>query len=239
MGGCSGACSFLGIHATNIYGNVSCKPDPELGAGSTFPRSCHQPQSVLRGDSLWNPKNKSALEDRKKRGQAEEAVPGLEEGPREWKSTGSYWERGEQSSFRLGQRGRQAVGRSQCEAPNQGHGPRSSTGNLIQPHSLVTGPLSGDFWYFCYGRNVQWKATFCPEFMTMLFADCQCRLTDFKVACIRHFIAYWLRPALQTPDHVHALIWMVKVHWLGKVEKENKFQSQVLFQLFLVVVSIK
>jgi hypothetical protein len=34
---CSGACSFLLIHAANIYGIIFCESDTKLTANSTFP----------------------------------------------------------------------------------------------------------------------------------------------------------------------------------------------------------
>lgn len=45
-----GACSFLVIHATSIYGNISYQPVIEPGADSTFPRSFHHPQCVPRSN---------------------------------------------------------------------------------------------------------------------------------------------------------------------------------------------
>lgn len=45
-----GACSFLVIHATSIYGNISYQPVIELGANSPFPRSSHHPQCVPRSN---------------------------------------------------------------------------------------------------------------------------------------------------------------------------------------------
>lgn len=48
----TGASSFLVIHATNIYGNMSYKPVIELGANSTFPRSFPHPRCILRSHLL-------------------------------------------------------------------------------------------------------------------------------------------------------------------------------------------